>query len=429
METAKMTEEPVDSGSTRLDSVLGWLTVVLAFSLPLYRPWVTLATTLLLAFWLFGPGLSRRCAKLRHHRLTHAVLVFVALNMVSLLWTSDLQSGLRYLTKFRYLLLIPVLATSIRPVCRRHAVNIFFLATGVSVILSFAVLGGLLTLGGAHPGNPSPTMAHLDFSLLLALAALLILTRVLYVGMEARYRLVYAGAFLLVTAGLVVNIGRSGQLAFIGGLVLLLIHWMRGRTLHAVAGVLAAVIVTLVFAWWASPSFQARIEAGRDQMESIFLEHRYDTSVGGRVAAIKVAGEIIRRHPLVGTGVGCNIAAFRNLLDTEFPELKPSIYWYRHFHNQYAQTATELGLVGLLALGWIFWELIRGHYARREIAAAALVLGAVYLLGFFGEPYLRKQVPVVTFALFAGLISASQLDQRRFDVEGAEAAIPIPRVP
>jgi O-antigen ligase len=345
------------------------------------------------------------------------VLVFVALNVASLAWSSDVHAGLRYLTKFRYLLLIPVLATSIQPVFRRRAVNTFFLATCISVILSFTVLAGIFRFGGAHPGNPSPTMAHLDFSLVLALAALLILTRVLYGGMEARYRLVSLGAFLLVTAGLAVNIGRSGQLAFCGGLVFLLIHWARGRSPRAVVAVLAATIVILASAWWASPSFQARIESGRDQIRTTFSEDRYETSFGGRVAAIKVAGEIFRRHPLVGTGVGGNITAFRNLLDTEFPDLKPSIYWYRHFHNQYAQTASELGLVGLLALGWIFWELMRGHRAHREIAAAALVLGVVYLLGFVGEPYLRKQVPVVTFALFAGLISASQLDLRRSENE------------
>jgi len=409
-----------DNETSRLDTILGWLTVVLAFSLPLYRPWISLATSLLLAFWLFGPGLGRRCAELRHHRLTHAVLVFVALNVLSLAWTSDFHAGLRYVTKFHYLLLIPVLASTIRPVFRRYAVNTFILATCVSVILSFAVLTGILRFGGAHPGNPSPTMAHLDYSLVLALAALLILTLILYREMDAKGRLLYTGALLVVTAGLAVNIGSSGQLAFLGGLILLVTHWARGRSPRAVAGVLTVMIITLSVVWLALPSFQARIGAGFGEMKSTFSENRYETSFGGRVAAMKVAGEIFRRHPLLGTGVGGNIAAFRDLLDTDFPELKPSIYWYRHFHNQYAQTATELGLVGLLALSWIFWELMRGRHTHREIAAAALVLGTVYLLGFFGEPYLRKQVPLVTFALFAGLLSAAQLDQRRSDAEGGE---------
>jgi len=406
--------------TSRLETTLGWLTVALAFSLPLYRPWVTLATSLILGFWLFGGEFGRRFAELRHHRLTQAVTAFVALNAMSLVWTSDFNAGLRYLTKYHYLLLVPVLATSIGPVFRRYAVNTFFLATGVSVILSFAVLAGVLQFGGAHPGNPSPTMAHLDYGLVLALAALLILTRVFYGELADIGRLLCAGTFLFVTAGLAVNISRSGQLAFLGGLLLLVTYWARGRSARAVVGVLATVIIILAIVWWASPTVQARIKAGREEVGLTFSDHRYDTSFGGRVAAMRVAGEIIRQHPLLGTGVGGNMAAFRDLLDTDFPDLKPSIYWYRHFHNQYAQTATELGLVGLLSLGWIFWELMRARQSDREITAAAAVLGTVYLLGFIGEPYFRKQIPLVTFALFAGLISASQLDRQRLDVEGEE---------
>ena len=91
-------------------------------------------------------------------------------------------------------------------------------------------------------------------------------------------------------------------------------------------------------------------------------------------------------------------------------ELKPAIYWYRHLHNQYLQIATELGLAGLAALAWIFWELLRGPYPNRQTHAYAMVLAAVYLLGFLGEPYLHKQVTLVMFSLFAGLFSAEQLD-------------------
>ena len=77
-----------------LDTTLGWLAVVLALSLPLYRPWVTLATSAILILWLFGSGLGLRTRRLRGHRLTIAVLFFIVLNISSLLWTSDQDLGL-----------------------------------------------------------------------------------------------------------------------------------------------------------------------------------------------------------------------------------------------------------------------------------------------------------------------------------------------
>jgi hypothetical protein len=67
--------------------------------------------------------------------------------------------------------------------------------------------------------------------------------------------------------------------------------------------------------------------------------------------------------------------------------------------------------VGLLALAWIFWELIRTPCRRRETDAAALILATVYLLGFLGEPFFHKQITLVMFALFAGLIASEQLDE------------------
>jgi hypothetical protein len=118
-----------------LETTLGWLAIVLAFSLPLYRPWVSLATTVILALWLFGGGLAERARRLRGHRLTAAVLVFLGLNIVSLLWTSDLANGLKYLTKYRYFLLLPMIASVVRPVYRRWAVNAFEIAAGAYFLI------------------------------------------------------------------------------------------------------------------------------------------------------------------------------------------------------------------------------------------------------------------------------------------------------
>ena len=400
-----------------LDTYIGWLAVVLAASLPLYRPWVTLATTLILLLWLVGPGLRQRVARLQRHRLSVAVLTFLALNLLSLLWSDNPAEGLRYVAKYRYLLLIPVAATTIRSRYRNLALIVFQIAAAASALLSLAVFAGLLEVGGAYPGNPSPTMAHLDYALVLALAALLILTRLLYEPMARSRRLLWSGLFLLAASGLAINIGRSGHLAFIGGLLILVVSWAHGRPWRVIAGVVAAVITTLLLISTLTSGVRTRVVESHDELRSTLIDQRYDSNLGGRVAATMVSWEIFCQHPVLGTGVGGNMPAFRQILDTDLVELKPAVYWYRHLHNQYLQIATELGLVGLAALAWIFWALLRGPYSVRKIYTDAMVLAAVYLLGFLGEPYLHKQVTLVMFALFAGLISAEQLDDQRKGLE------------
>jgi O-antigen ligase len=82
------------------------------------------------------------------------------------------------------------------------------------------------------------------------------------------------------------------------------------------------------------------------------------------------------------------------------------VYWFPHLHNQYLQVATELGLVGLSALLYMMYCLIRGPYRSFQEHGIAVAVGIAYLIGFMGDPYLHKQLPLVLFAVVAGLISA-----------------------
>jgi O-antigen ligase len=391
-----------------LETTLGWLVIVLAFSLPLYRPWVSLATTAILVLWLFA-GFMHRARTLRGHRLTIAVLVFLGINIASLAWTSDPASGLKYLTKYRYFLLLPMIASTVRPIYRRSAVSAFEVAAGLSVVLSVGVYTGWFRLRDAHPDNPSPTMAHLDFGILLALASLLVLTRVLYTKMPVSRRCLWACLAVFTTLGLAINIGLAGQIAFVGGLMVLVVHWAWDRPARTAVGVIAGFAVALAVIWCFVPQTRSKVAGVRAELDAALIDEDFHGNLGGRIAAMKVAREVFQKHPILGTGVGGNMPAFRRELDSRFEKLKPSIYWYPHYHNQYAQIATELGTIGLLSLAWVFWELIRLPRQRRETDAAALMLATVYLLGFLGEPYFHKQITLVMFALFAGLISAEDL--------------------
>lgn len=391
--------------------MIGWLTVVLAFSLPLYRPWVTLAATLVMLLWIFGGNLKSEVRRLRNHRLTLAIVVFVAFNLLSLVWSSDPAAGLRYVAKYRYLLLVPMVATAVSALFRKRAAAAFQIGAIASVALSAAVLLGALHLGDAHPGDPSATMAHLDYTLILAVCSLLALTRALYGAPSWSGRALWLSAFALTASGLLFNIGRSGQLGFVVGLGVLLLRWAFDASWRVFAATLVLAVVGVIAVWILAPPAVQRMSDARHELRAAVVDNDYQNNIGGRLAATVVAARIVREHPVLGTGAGANIPLLRHYLDTEFQGFKPAIYWYRHFHNQYAQIATELGVTGLASLGWIFWVLVRGPYRSRGLAAAASVVAAVYLVAFLGEPFFHKQIPLVAFALVTGLISGTQLDE------------------
>ncbi len=381
--------------------------VVLAFSLPIYRAFVSLAAILILLLWFFQPDLKARFARLGHHRLTLAVVIFLALNLASLFWSEDPGGGFAYWRKYLYLLLIPAVATSVRPAFARAAFIAYLAATSFAVIMMPLVILGDIHIRHIHPGNPAATMSHLDFSMILAVAGLLILVHLAHRGaMPRRRTIIWVLLFGLVTGGLVLNIGRSGQLAFVATLAVLVPVLLRRRSWMFRTGILIVVAAVLITTYVVVTPFHERVGSAVVELHDAIVEGRVDTNQGKRVAGMVVGLEMVKARPILGTGIGGNMPEFRRLLETDFPQYRDAVSWFPHFHNQYAQVITELGLVGLLSMFAIFAALFTGRYRSPEFQAAAVAVGCAYLFGFFGDPFLHKQLPLVLFALSTGIISS-----------------------
>jgi len=394
----------VDKHPTNL--YLNWLVVVLAFSIPVYRKWVVFAAPLIILLWFFEGRLRAKLVVLRHHRLTLAVLLFILFNLLSLLWSGDPVQGLSYLAKYRYLLLIPVIVTSLREPFRDRVRSAFLVGVGISLAVSYAVYFGLFRIGDAYPGNPAPTMSHLDYSMVLAVAALMTLNHLLHTPLQPKRSLAWGAFFLFVIGGLFVNISRSGQAAFAGTLLIMLPLVLARRSRRAAAIGLAVAIASLILGYLVISPLHQRVNAAIDELRMATVDQRYDTNQGKRLAGMIVALHIFGESPVLGTGAGDNMNRFHELLDTEYRQLKPAVHWYPHLHNQYLQVATEIGVVGLLLMLNIFVQLVRGPYSRPDDRNLAVILCGVYLIGFIGDPFLHKQLPLVLFAVAGGVISA-----------------------
>jgi O-antigen ligase len=263
-------------------------------------------------------------------------------------------------------------------------------------------------------------MSHLDYSIVLAVAGLMVLVHLASTPMRWSRRLIWIAVFLTVVGGLLVNIGRSGQFAFAASLIVLVPFILRRHSWYVRGAVLVAVAAALIASYTAVPRFQERADRGVAELYDAVVSDRLDTNQGKRIAGAVVALEMVRAKPVFGTGIGGNMPAFRRLLETDFPDFADEVGWFPHFHNQYLQVVTELGLVGLLSFLAIFVTLFTGRYRHPEARAAAVALGCAYLLGFIGDPFLHKQMTLVLFALAAGIVSA---DDAVFSV-GEPAASP-----
>ena len=207
-------------------------------------------------------------------------------------------------------------------------------------------------------------MAHLDYTLILAVCSLLALTRALYGAMSSSERVAWFAASALTAAALLFNIGRSGQLGFVVGLGVLLLRWAFDASLRIFAVTIVLAVVGVIAVWVRAPPAVQRMSAARHELRAAAVDNDYQSNIGGRLAATVVAARIVREHPLLGAASVANIPLFRQLLDTEFQDFKSAIYWYRHFHNQYAQMqANSVWPVSPLLAGYSgFWS--RGPIGR-----------------------------------------------------------------
>jgi O-antigen ligase len=390
----------------RLNGLLNQLLVVLAFSIPVYRKWTSIAAALVMILWLAEGRFTDKLAALRRHRLSLAILAFVGFAALSLAWSADPAAGLRDLTKYRYLLLVPILATSLRADFHRRVENALLIGTALSLAVSYAVFAGLFRLRDAYPGNPAPSMSHLDYSMVLAVAGLIALARLLEGGGRPGQQLAWAALLAFVVGGLLINIGRSGQVAFVGAALVVTPVILGERSRRAAAAGLMAVVVLLAGAYLVVEPFRARVLDGVRELQAAATQGRYDSNQGKRVAGAIVALDMVRERPLLGTGVGGTMERFRELLAERHPELQAVASWFPHLHNQYLQTVTETGLIGLATLLVMLAVLALGPHATPHARHLGVLLAVAYLLGFLGDPFLRKQLPLVAFAIVAGLAFA-----------------------
>ena len=390
----------------RLNRILNILVIVLAFSIPLYRKWVSIAAPIIMILWFAEGRLPDKLAALKTHRLTLAAAVFAGFALLSVAWSGDRLAGLGYVDKYRYLLLIPMLATALRPETRRRAELAFLVGTALSVLVSWAVFLDLIRLRDAYPGNPAPSMSHLDYSMVLAVAGLMVLAGLLSARRPSAARIGLGALLVLILSGLAINIGRSGQIAFVGAAVVIVPLILSPRSWRAAAAGLAGVILFFATSYAAVEPLRQRLSEGVAEFEAAVVGGDYGSNQGKRVAGAIVALDMARQRPLLGTGVGGTMDQFRQILERDHPELAEAVAWFPHLHNQYLQTLAETGLVGLVTLLAMMAALATGPYPAAEDRHLAVILTLVYLLGFLGDPFLHKQIPLVLFATMAGMASA-----------------------
>jgi len=145
---------------------------------------------------------------------------------------------------------------------------------------------------------------------------------------------------------------------------------------------ISVLMITSIFAY-SSPAFQDRWAQVKNDVE-LLQQGNYSSSLGYRLAMWDVGLHGIAEHPLLGLGTGAPESYFENTILTYkngiYKDL-PAFQETAHYHNDWIEIGMHIGILGILALMFLFWSWYQAFKKNQLGILGAGLLSYIFLAG------------------------------------------------
>ncbi len=398
-----------------------WLCVVTV-------PWgdkINNASLIFLAVtWLFDSGLSKKWEQLKTARWVWPFFVYYGLLVVGLIYTHDLANGFFTLEKKISFIALPLIAATGRTLdndfigfLKRCFVYSCFIVVAICVgaaifhlFYDTIVPANFDALGDAqfralHP-FASVAWSHFSYIQLAQWMGLhpayfsmylVFCLSVLFIeeSKSNKDRVVNIFIASVMVAGLAFLASRMAILAFI--CICIYLGWRKTQELRMIPLTPIIAVVCICFLLWLNPVARFRVIE-----EPATTTYRADSkvtdwnSVSYRLLEWKGSWSIIREKILFGTGTGGSAMAMNDFYDHYSKSTQGLGY---NVHNQYLQTWTESGFLGLVVFLLCLWLPLFRVPVDRSYIAFILTFSLMCLT----ESVVERQKGIVFFTLFQSL--------------------------
>ena len=399
-------------------TLLQWLFALYAFSIPVSLDLLRIAAPLIMVVWLLEGNVKQKFIAIGKEPLFRAFGLLLLILLLSLLWTDphNLKFGVKYITRYWYLLPMLAIFTSLQKQFRHTLLFAFLGGMAVAVAISFGVYTHIIPFQYYDAEGASPLMHHTLYSIFLALSIGLV-SDMFFSTQKPLVRLLYAFIWVVFTINLFINIGRAGQLLFFPVLLIVLIRHYR-FTLKTLFISLLLVIGIFYAAFTLNPQFKQKMVLTQKNLSHI----SYNTSLGARVGLNIVAKDIFLQHPFIGVGAGDYLSEKSKMIDTKYPDRK-YVRFLVHYHDQYAEFAVIAGIFGLFAYLFMLFRVGCIHVEEKMFVTLKYLFLTVFVLSSFIDAMFHLNRPLSLFALMAGLLLAQQrIEKEASDISPATTA-------
>ena len=362
------------------------------FLLPVSKTLMFLALAAAFTLFIATGGLAQARQHWRAMPWMAPALLLALLPVLSLLIHGDREAALSHMG-LGYYWLIAFLTFF---VARRYAVVPWLRAFLYGMALAFVYVEASKLGWIAFPWTPASMSNYILYSQLLAMAIVVLSVLYRHEASKTAKRLYLAvmAAFYL---GLVTGDGRSGMLAVAVLLPFIVINiFPRAGMGKVLLGCVFAALVLI-----ASPRVQTRIDAAVNDLQ-LMQNDVQETSLGYRMQMWRVAVDVIRAHPVLGSGADGFRTAWHSTPRTG------EAAGFVEPHNAYLFYASSYGLFGLAALLWLYVAMLRTGWVYRNTLAGGVVLGfaVICMLGSFTNTMFMGATSHAWLMLFIGLQGA-----------------------
>lgn len=386
-----------------------YLILGFSFSIALSHAAISFFTLLMGFLWIFEGNLKHKFNSIWNNKVLKAIVIFLCFMLLSSFWSEDVKETLNILRLYSYWLVLFVIATSIKKEMTQKIITAFLYGMFLSEIIAYGVYFELWHLKGASPSNPSPFMFWIDYSVFLAFTSILLLNRLFSKEYTLKTKIPLTLFFISANTNLFLGYGRTGQVALIVAIFVMVILNMKSSIKSFFVSIF--ILVALYGgAYNLSHTFKTRVTQAINDVHKM-QQMNFDSSWGIRVVYWMLTYDTLKEHPLIGVGLGDYKKNMAELFEkNNYPVSQKTKIFMRssHTHNEFLLVAMQAGIIGLLLMLNIIYQLLNIKMQDREMKKLSILFVTIYFVSCMAEPLWLKQFTIALFVIFIGILLVNE---------------------